>query len=189
MISDTSDTETNCLSFSQDWSPTTGGTTISDDNSISWDLDETSIVEDAQKITDYETEMILEYEPEEITDPDTGVTEEVEVDASQFFDITETKKISALYKAIRQWCMAAANIQVFAPTDLGITLDNFNYQSLTPEELHAFNGFTTSGDDNCDPYDLVITSVSEMTTPAYTWYNLIPTFKTDDVLGPVLSYD
>jgi hypothetical protein len=58
MISDTSDTETNCLSFSQDWSPTTAGTTISNDISISWDYDETTIVQSAVEIDSYETTMI-----------------------------------------------------------------------------------------------------------------------------------
>ena len=44
---------------------------------------------------------------------------------------------------------------------------------------------------NCDSYDLVITSVSTRTNSdatVSTFDNLIPTFKTDDVLGPVLSY-
>ena len=178
MISDTTDTETNCLSFSQDWNPTTGGTAISDDTSIQWDLDETSRVENGEKDSSLETELILP--PEEPAEGE----EPVEVT----FDTTSTSKSNTLYLSIRNWCMAAANIIVTAPTDLGISLDNFNYQNLAPEELHAFNGFTTSGDENCDPYDLVITSETTRASDGTSWTDKIPKFKIDDTLGPVLSF-
>jgi hypothetical protein len=93
MISDTSEEETNCLSFSHDWNPTTGGTAISHDNSITWNLEETS----GARIDNYKTTIIPEFEHEEMVDPDTGETvvdstgATVYVETPASFDTSETK--------------------------------------------------------------------------------------------------
>ena len=71
MISDTSEEETNCLSFSHDWNPTTGGTAISHDNTITWNLEETS----GARIDNYKTTII----PSDFLDTsETKISNEVE---------------------------------------------------------------------------------------------------------------
>jgi hypothetical protein len=128
MISDTSDTSSNCLSITQIWSPTTGGTSIINDSSFVFQFTSTNSLT-----------MSL-----------------VKTLKLTINNINTSKALSlSNYESMQRWCMGAAGISISPPTDLGKTLTTLYYSVGSGTINHAFQPFTTSGDASCDPYSLI----------------------------------